>query len=46
MVQIMGLFIEKTVTYFGNHLNPCFLLDVPLYCCCGICLHCSHTAAK
>ena len=46
MVQIMGLLMETTVIYFENHLNLSFLLHVPLYCCCGICLHCSQIAAK
>ena len=31
MVRIMGLLLEKIVTYFGNHyFDLCFLLHVPL----------------
>lgn len=31
VIQITGLLVEKTVTYFGNHyLNLCFLLHVSL----------------
>ena len=41
----MGLLMEKTVIYFENHFDLSFLLHVPLYYCCGICLHYRQIAA-